>query len=210
MKTKKGDFVDITFVARLDDGRVFDLNDLETAKKEKLNTKGLEKTIVCLGERDLVPGLDDFLIDKEVGEELKTEISPDQAFGRKQADLIQMIPLRKFKEHNINPVPGLQINIDGMLGIVKSVSGGRIMIDFNHPLASRNLFYEVKVNRIVTELKEKLESFLKQSLKMEDPKYEIKGEELDLNLPIPEQLQKGLEEEIKKRFSEIKSVKFSK
>ena len=63
MKTKKGDFVDITFVGRLDDGRVFDLNDIELAKKEKLNTKGLEKTIVCLGERDLVPGLDDFLID---------------------------------------------------------------------------------------------------------------------------------------------------
>ena len=210
MKTKKGDCVDITFVGRLDDGRVFDLNDIETAKKEKLNTKGLEKTIVCLGERDLVPGLDEFLIDKEVGEALKTEVSPDKAFGRKEADLIQMIPLSKFKEHNITPVPGLQINIDGMLGIVKSVSGGRILIDFNHPLASRNLFYEIKVNRIVTDLKEKLESFLKQSLRMANPQYEIKGEELDLNLPIPVQLQKGLEEEIKKRFPELKTVKFSK
>ena len=121
-----------------------------------------------------------------------------------------MIPLSKFKEHNIVPVPGLQINIDGMLGIVKAVSGGRITIDFNHPLASRNVFYEIKVNRIVNDLKEKIESFLKQSLRMANPKYEIKGEELDLNLPIPAQLQKGLEEEIKKRFPEIKTVKFSK
>ena len=81
MKTKKGDFVEVVYTGKLDDGHIFDLNDEAVAEKEKLDKKALApKTIACLGEKDLVPGLDEFLIGKEVGEKLEVDLKAEKAF----------------------------------------------------------------------------------------------------------------------------------
>jgi len=58
MKTKNGDFVQIEFIGRLEDGTIFDLNDKELAKKEGLGTHIHDKTIICLGSKDVVEGLE--------------------------------------------------------------------------------------------------------------------------------------------------------
>ena len=52
------------------------------------------------------------------------------------------------------------MNVDGKYGIVKSVSGGRVIVDFNHPLSSRDLVYEVEVKRIVTDKTEMVKASL--------------------------------------------------
>ena len=38
--------------------------------------------------------------------------------------------------------------LDNMTGIIKSATGGRVIVDFNHPLSSKDLAYNVKVNKI--------------------------------------------------------------
>ena len=47
-----------------------------------------------------------------------------------------------FKKQNIIPYLGLQVNIDGILGIIRTVTPGRAIIDFNHPLSGKNLIYK--------------------------------------------------------------------
>ena len=147
MKAQKGDFVEIKYIGRLDDGSIFDVNDKEAAKKEGMNGHIHERTMICLGQRDLVPGLDDFLCEKELGKKLEVVIEPDHGFGKKDPKLLQMIPTNKFKEQKINPMPGLRVEIDQYTGVIKSISGGRALVDFNHPLAGRTLHYEVTITK---------------------------------------------------------------
>ena len=80
-------------------------------------------------------------------------INAEDAFGKKDAKMIQLIPMSKFRQQKIQPIPGLQLNIDGSFGVV-TVSGGRCLVDFNHPLAGKDLVYDVKINKIVEDDKE--------------------------------------------------------
>lgn len=206
MQTKKGDFVEITFVGRLDDGTIFDLNDKEVAKKEKLKGHFHEKTIICLGERDVVEGLDEALVNKDTGKKITVTVIPEKGFGKKDVRLFHMIPQKKFFEHEINPMPGLQVNIDDMLGVVKSISGGRVLVDFNHPLAGRTLQYEVTITRKVDDVAEKIQGFLETTLHMHAVKVDEKEGNVTIKADLPKEMQKILEEKIKRRIPDVKAV----
>ncbi len=158
MIIQKKDFIEIEFTGRIKDGEVFDSN----IKKdlEKLNPQAEAKPFVfCLGEGMFLKGIDDFLIGKELGK-YKIELKPEDAFGQRVSQLVQMIPSKLFKSQNINPFPGAVFNFDGRLAKILSVSGGRIMVDFNHPLAGKNIIYEVNVTRKVEDLNEKIKSLM--------------------------------------------------
>jgi len=210
MQTKKGDFVEIKFVGRLDDGTIFDLNDKETAKKENVRGHFHDKTVVCLGERDVVEGLDESLMDNEIGKKFTITVSPEKGFGKKDAQMFHMIPHKKFVEHKINPVPGLQVDIDNMIGVVKSISGGRVLIDFNHPLAGRTLQYEVTITKKVDDVAEKVSGFLETTLHMHKVHVEAKEGTVTIKAELPNEAQSFLEEKIKRRVPEVKAVQFQK
>ena len=55
----------------------------------------------------------------------------------------------------IQPIPGLQLNIDGSFGVVKPSAADACLVDFNHPLAGKDLVYDVKINKIGRDDKEK-------------------------------------------------------
>jgi FKBP-type peptidyl-prolyl cis-trans isomerase 2 len=149
---QKGDFIEIEFTGRLkEDGHVFDTTSKEVAEKEGLRShRPYGPFTVCIGERHILPGLDEKLTGASLGKHT-FEIPPEQGFGKKSAKLIQLIPRKVFKEQDIQPFPGLEINVDNQTGIVRTVGGGRIIVDFNHPLASKDLLYEVEVLRKVTD-----------------------------------------------------------
>jgi FKBP-type peptidyl-prolyl cis-trans isomerase 2 len=143
MVLQKKDFIEIEFTGRVKDGGIFDSN-----IKENLKQLGSEEEpkpfIFCLGEGMFLKGIDDFLIGKEIGS-YNIELSPENAFGPRVGNLVQTIPSRIFAEQKINPVQGAVFNFDGRLAKVLSVSGGRIMVDFNHPLAGKVLIYDIKI-----------------------------------------------------------------
>ena len=56
-----------------------------------------------------------------------------------------------IKEKDINPYPGALLNLDGMLAKILSVSGGRVITDFNSPLASKEIAYEFTIKRKITD-----------------------------------------------------------
>ncbi|MDP3728094.1 MAG: peptidylprolyl isomerase [bacterium] len=206
MKAQKGDFVEVKYIGKLDDGSIFDLNDKERAKQEGMNGHIHEKTIVCLGEKDLVPGLDDFLIDKELGAKLELTIEPEKGFGKKDPKLLQMIPANKFKEQKINPMPGLRVEIDEYTGVIKSISGGRVLVDLNHPLAGRTLHYEITITRKIDDLKEKVSGFLELNYHLHHAQLEEKEGTITLTAPFPKEIQPMLETELKRRIPELKAL----
>ena len=61
--------------------------------------------------------------------------------------MVRLIPLSEFKEHNVNPVPGMTVDFDGKPGVIMRRTGGRVMVNFNHPLAGKEVVYDVIINK---------------------------------------------------------------
>ncbi len=198
MKLKKNDFIEINFTARLKEGDIFDSNIKKDIEKAGLKTKP-EPFIFALGQGMFLKSVDDFLIGKEPGETYEVELSPEKAFGIRDTKLIQLIPLAVFKKHNLKAVPGMIYNFDGRLAKVLSVSGGRIRVDFNHPLAGKEVKYKIKINKKIGDNKEKIKAMNKFLFKKEF-KFEIKDKKLIMHVDPP--LVKFVEM-FKEKFKEI-------
>jgi hypothetical protein len=69
--------------------------------------------------------------------------------------------MKIFAEQKIYPQPGMTLALDNTLVKVVSVSGGRVMVDFNNPLAGKDLEYDFTIKKLVSDNKEKVDSFLK-------------------------------------------------
>jgi len=155
-KTKKGDFIEIEFIGYANGG-IFDTNIKEKAKEINL---GIEVTplIVCIGRGMVVPGFDKQLEEKEISQKYRIKIEPEEGFGRRNPSLIKIIPASAFRKQEMNPVPGLMLNLDGMIAKVLSVSGGRVSVDFNNPLSGKDIEYEFTIKRKVESDEEKVNS----------------------------------------------------
>jgi len=207
---KKGDFIELDYTGRIkDDKVVFDTTSEQVAKdSDAFNPKfKYQPVIICIGESHLIKGLDDALIGKKPGK-YTIEVKAEYAFGKKTPELLKLIPMRLFAKDDIKPFVGLEVNVDGTLGIVRSVSGGRVIVDFNHPLASRDLIYDVEVKRTVTEPVEKTRALLElMSVPFEEVDIKEGKVVITTKTKLPEPAVKGLVETIE-RLVKVKSVKF--
>ena len=156
MPLQKKDFIEIKFTAKTRDGEIFDSNIKEDIDKINPQIKA-EPFVFCLGENMFLAGVEDFLIGKEIGK-YKIELKPEQAFGKRNPAMIQRIPKKVFIEHKLNPIPGISFNFDGRVAKVLAVSGGRIMVDFNNPVAGKEVIYELEVVKKIEDVKEKVKS----------------------------------------------------
>jgi len=209
MPLKKKDFVEVEYTGRLKEtNEVFDTTDEAVAKEANIfSDKGeYVPIVICLGEGHILKGIDEFLEGKDIGKH-KLDLPSDKAFGKKKTDLIKMIPMSKFSEQGLKPVPGLRLNIDGYVGMVKTVSGGRVIVDFNHPLSGRDVSYELKVNKIVTDKKTQVEALLKMLLGINDPKVEVAEKKVTITLPA--ELPEPMTKELKKKINELTDLETS-
>jgi len=213
---KNKDFIEIEYTGKLkDDNAVFDTTNEKVAKDNDVFSKNMkyEPAIICLGEHQVIKGIDDFLIGKDIGKHT-IELEPEQAFGKKDAKLLKIVNTNIFKKQKINPMPGLQVDMDGTRGTIRTVTGGRTIVDFNHPLSGRDLVYEVDVKRIVSDTKEKLESFIKLELNFDPKKFNIEIKEGKASFAFegaakfPDELKDKIKEKIIEIIPEIKDLIF--
>src|SRR3989344_6668834 len=187
MILQKKDFIEIDFTGRVKDGEVFDSTikeDLEKLHSGHDHPIEAKPFVFCLGEGMFLKSIDDFLISKETDKSYEIELEPEKAFGKRNPSFVQMIPLKIFKEKNINPITGAMFNFDGKIGKVLAVSGGRVMVDFNHFLSGKTLTYKINVLRKIDNLDEKVES-LNDFFFRKNFKHEIQGEKLILEVEKP-------------------------
>ncbi|HLC56771.1 MAG TPA: FKBP-type peptidyl-prolyl cis-trans isomerase [Candidatus Nanoarchaeia archaeon] len=211
MTIKIGDFVEVDFIGRIKGNGVFDTNIEEEAKKYDLYKENgnYKAYIICVGQHHILKGLDDQITGKDVGE-YDFDISAENGFGKKDAKLMKLVPLRLFHAQNIDPKPGLVVNVDGILGIVRSVSSGRCIVDFNHPLAGKDLSYHINIKRIITDLKEKLTGLLYFDLFLDEDKYNIDVNEgnieIKIKVVVPTEITDKFKEHAKGLIKDIKEL----
>jgi len=180
MKTRKGDFVELEFVGKTSAGEIFDTNMKEEAKK--IGVKDVKPLIVCVGEGMVIRGLDKALEGKETGKEYIVEIKPEDAFGKRRSELVKIFPLSAFRERGIMPRQGETLVLDDLLARVVSVSAGRVILDFNHPLAGKTLTYKFKIKRKISDVEEKTRALLSYFLGVS--KFRIDGKKVVIDSSI--------------------------
>lgn len=149
----KGDFIELEFTGRAN-GEVFDTNN--EAELKKVNPNAVpKKTIVSIGNGMVVAGLDKELEGKEIGKEYKVTIACKDAFGPRRREMVKILPLKAFTEKQVYPQPGMVLTLDDMLVKIIAVSGARVSVDFNNPLAGKDLDYTFKIVRKVDNDEEK-------------------------------------------------------
>lgn len=157
MVINKNDFVEIEFTGKISDtGDIFDTNIKSDAEDADLDLKDLKPFVLSVGHRMLPDGFDADLVGKDVGIFYNVDIAPENAFGKRDPKMIRMIPTKHFHEQKISPVRGMQLNLDGQLVRILSSDRGRTLVDFNNPLAGKKVSYKYKINKIVTEDRDKI------------------------------------------------------
>ncbi len=99
---KEKDFIELEFTGRLaHDNSIFDTNVEKIAKENNLfNPKvPYQPVIICVGEKQVLPGLDKALVGKELGKDYKTEFGAEEGFGKKDVKKVQLVPLSTFTEN---------------------------------------------------------------------------------------------------------------
>ncbi|MFH2106936.1 MAG: peptidylprolyl isomerase [Candidatus Micrarchaeota archaeon] len=207
----KGDFIKIEYDAYDDDGRLFDSTSGDIAK----SLHGKEGAmLVVFGFDKLLSGLEDALHGMKKGEKIELDIPADKAFGQRNKNLLRIMSRSDFIRNEINPVPGLTVHVDTeqgrQYGIIKSSSGGRVLVDFNHPLAGRNVKYSLTLVDVVTDTKSKTEEILKD-IKLEG-EVNLDKDVLSITLKPTEHFdsaKKTLELVIKNVMPDVKTINVS-
>ena len=202
-----GDFIKIEYTGKEQNGHVFDSTHGEVAKK----LHGREGPLLAvLGSGMLLPGLQEALEQMKKGEEREVELSPDQAFGHRHKQLLKVFAEKELHKFDILPQAGLHVELDSeegkMIGTIRSVNSGRVVIDFNHPLADQKVRYTVKLVDAAHETSDKIR-FLLDEWELEGT-VKLEKQRLALQLKkMPEEKKKEeLSITIRQLFPEIKEV----
>jgi FKBP-type peptidyl-prolyl cis-trans isomerase 2 len=137
---RQGDTVRIHYTGRFPDGTPFDSSD------------GRDPLEFTLGSGQIIPGLDNAVQGMSVGETRSVEVPADQAYGQHDPNGRQAVPRAQVPEH----VPldiGTRLQLQDPSGrtipvTVAEVTDEAVVLDANHPLAGRDLVFEVELVEI--------------------------------------------------------------
>jgi len=140
---KAGSTVKVSYVGTLEDGSVFDRspqgNDLE----------------FTLGAGQVIPGFEAAVAGMERGESKTVHIEPAQAYGDRNQEAVVEVSRNRLPD-SMDPVVGQRLKATGGEGhdlvvIITEVKDETVILDANHPLAGKNLTFEITLNEIVKE-----------------------------------------------------------
>ena len=229
MPIKNSDFVLVNYTLKVkESGDVVDTT-IESIAKEKgmhHEHEGTEETdvhrheplFVVVGEGWVTKGFDEGLVGLEAGQSSTIEVPPEKGYGARDASKVRLVPLRRFRNEGITPVPGIQVTLDGKVGQIRTVGAGRVQVDYNHPLAGRTLVYDVSVQSIVEKTEDKIRNLIHKRLPAVDQaKFGLQLSSNELKIEVPEEAffledlqlaKKAMSTDIEKFFPEFSKILF--
>ena len=139
-QVKQNDTVRVHYTGKLVDGQVFD------------SSREREPIEFTLGQGQLIPGFEKGLLDMKVNEQKTIKIPAEEAYGSPRPELVQEVDKSQLPEE-IKPEPGMGLvskSPDGreMNLVVTEVKEDSIVVDGNHPLAGKDLVFDLEVVEI--------------------------------------------------------------
>jgi peptidylprolyl isomerase len=217
----KGDFIMMEMSgSSVETGEVFDTSSEEIATENGIHEEGRAygARLVIVGDGYVLRGLDEKLPGTPWEEDVEISITPEDAFGERNASDIEMVPFRVLRSKGVNPYVGAELEIDGRPAIVRSIGGGRVQLDYNHALAGRNIVYKIKVTENVSNDKDKMRALLgRRFLGIETKEFTLKQTKKKLRIGIPDQIffgeniqiaKRGVALDILRYFEDIEEIEY--
>ncbi len=137
---KKGDKVKVHYTGKLTDGTVFD---------SSLERDPIEFEV---GAGQMIAGFDKAVDGMKIGDKKTADIASAEAYGDKRDDMMVPVPLDKLPEE-IKPELGMQLSMQQPDGqalpvVIAEVNDDHIVLDANHPLAGKDLTFEIELVEI--------------------------------------------------------------
>jgi FKBP-type peptidyl-prolyl cis-trans isomerase SlyD len=158
MTIQNGDFIRVSYTGKNED-RVFDTTDEEIAKANNIyNEKGkYGGDVIIVGAGHTVAGLDEDFVGKESGYTGSVTVPPEKAFGVRNPELIETIPITKFEQ---KPQVGMPVQVDGRPGVVIRAIGRMVQVDFNRFLAGQTIVYDYDIKEKIEDNEGKVRGLL--------------------------------------------------
>ncbi|MFC1905315.1 peptidylprolyl isomerase [Chloroflexota bacterium] len=140
-QVKNGDTIQVHYTGKLADGTIFD---------SSIEREPLEFT---LGEGRLIPGFEKAVLGMKVGEKKIVTIPANEAYGPYLNELIAELP-RQDLPSDLVPQVGQQLQSNQADGspirvVITEVSDTTVTVDGNHPLAGKDLIFEIELVKIL-------------------------------------------------------------
>ena len=139
-EAKQGDTVRIHYTGTLNDGTTFD------------SSEGRDPLEFTVGTGQIIPGLEKAIPGMHVGEKKTVEVPCAEAYGEREPGAMQTVPRDQIPEE-IEVKPGLQLQVQTPQGqvmpvTVAEVNESEVTLDANHPLAGRDLTFDIELVEI--------------------------------------------------------------
>lgn len=138
---KDGDKVKVHYTGSLDDGSEFD------------SSRQREPIEFTIGGGEILPGVEQAVVGLEPGGTNKVTLPAEDAYGERRDDMIQEIE-RSVLPQEVEPQVGLQLQAQSpggqpLLLTITEVGEEKVTVDANHPLAGKDLTFEVELVEVV-------------------------------------------------------------
>lgn len=140
-QAKDGDTIKVHYTGKLDDGSVFD----SSADRDPLEFK--------LGENRIIRGFENSVIGMEPGGKSTVKIPAEEAFGPYKDEMIMEVKKEDLPT-DLEPKIGQKFNLQQsddqtIIVTVTEVTGDTVTLDANHPLAGKDLSFDIELLEIV-------------------------------------------------------------
>ncbi len=158
-------FILVDLTIRDKEGRVHQTTVEEVARESGIYSEGsiYLPVLVIPGETDLFPKVMEALRELGEGESFEVRLDPEDAYGPYDRSKVKVFSIKRLEREGIQPKIGATIYLDGQRGVIKSITGGRVTVDFNHPLAGRELVVSGRVVRRIEDDLEKVRAIVADS-----------------------------------------------
>ncbi|MCU7788098.1 peptidylprolyl isomerase [Pyrobaculum sp. 3827-6] len=221
MTLAKGDYILLDYaVVSKDDGKV-----VETSQEAVAKEAGIYRPeevygprLIILGETPLWEPVENALLSLDEGQEFEVEVPPEKAYGVRDPNKVKVVSIREFHRHGVIPSVGDVVDFEGQRARVVSISGGRVVLDFNHPLAGKTFIVKGRVVKKLNTVEERAVALLRLYLPRvseEKIKVSLDGDVMTVILPAEVLLYERIggillqyTSEVSSKFQGVKKVRF--
>jgi FKBP-type peptidyl-prolyl cis-trans isomerase SlyD len=122
------------------------------------SSKGKDPLAYLHGHKNIIPGLEQEMEGKQAGDVMVVTIAPADAYGERQEQMVQEVPRKTFQADDIHV--GMRFEAQTPNGpltvVVTGVTDETVTVDGNHPLAGKELTFDVRIDSVREATEEEL------------------------------------------------------